>query len=362
MKAWKIHGAAILAALWLALAAWAWLSPSQEISLAERRKLQQLPALTRDTLASGEFMSEFEDYALDQFPLRQTFRGLKAWFSYYVLGQTDMNGIVLYDGYAVAQEYPLDEASLSNALAKFQSLYDTYLDGTSSPVYAAIVPDKGYYLPEGYLTMDYGRLFAAVEAGMAYAEFVDVTDTLTLEDYYRTDSHWRQERLLVTAQRICSAMGVNGLDGCTATALERPFYGVYCGQAALPMAAETMYILENPILLECTVTNVETGETCPIYDMDGAEGRDMYDVFLSGAVSLLEIENPSGTEGRELIVFRDSFGSAIIPLLLRDYAKVTVVDIRYISSSLLGAYVDFHGQDVLFLYSTLLLNQSAGLK
>ena len=47
---------------------------------------------------------------------------------------------------------------------------------------------------------------------------------------------------------------------------------------------------------------------------------------------------------------------------MRDYARVTLVDIRYIRSDLLGEYLDFYGQDVLLLYSTLILNSSKSLK
>ena len=35
-----------------------------------------------------------------------------------------------------------------------------------------------------------------------------------------------------------------------------------------------------------------------------------------------------------------------------------LIDIRYISSKLLGEYIEFNDQDVLFLYSTLVLNQN----
>ena len=41
---------------------------------------------------------------------------------------------------------------------------------------------------------------------------------------------------------------------------------------------------------------------------------------------------------------------------------MTLVDIRYVQPELLGQLLDFHGQDVLFLYSTLVLNSSAALK
>ena len=50
------------------------------------------------------------------------------------------------------------------------------------------------------------------------------------------------------------------------------------------------------------------------------------------------------------------------PLLVSDYRKVTLVDTRYIAPKLVGNFVSFDGADVLFLYSTLVLNQSGALK
>lgn len=99
-----------------------------------------------------------------------------------------------------------------------------------------------------------------------------------------------------------------------------------------------------------------------VYDLEKAEGQDPYEIFLSGSKSLLTIENPACDTGRELILFRDSFGGSIAPLLAEGYSAVTVVDIRYVSSDMLERLVDFHGQDVLFLYSTLVLNNSITLK
>ena len=61
-------------------------------------------------------------------------------------------------------------------------------------------------------------------------------------------------------------------------------------------------------------------------------------------------------------MFRDSFGSSLIPLLISSYKKIVVIDTRYISSNILSDYVDFKGQDVLFLYSVSTINNSYTLK
>lgn len=365
-KTIRAIGAVLLAALWLGLALFAWFKPSDALSLSERRELEQFPELSGDSILGGTFMTDFESYTLDQFPLRDTFRKLKAMFHYQVLDQSDNNGIFLHDGYAAKVEYPLRETSIRYALDKFSSIYEKNLKAGGSKVYVAVVPDKSYYLAQdsGCLTMDYPKLFTMIEEGMPWAEHVNLTDTLTLEDYYYTDTHWRQEKLLPAAQRLCEAMGVPvpvEMDYTLTTVLD-DFYGVYYGQAALPMKPETLNIMKSNLLTRCKVYNHETGKYGSVYDMTKLSGKDPYDVFLSGATPLLTIENPTAQTNRELIVFRDSFGSSMIPLLVQGYKTVTVVDIRYISSSFLNQFVNFHGQDVLFLYSTLVLNSSSALR
>lgn len=354
----------ILVCLWAVLTAFAWLSPAEAMSDSERRPLKQFPELTVQKLLNGSFMKDFEGYSLDQFPLRDGFRRVKSLFHYSVLGQKDNNGIYLEDGYAAGQEYPLNQDSLNHALNRFQSIYDRYLE--DSNVYMAVVPDKGYYLAEeaGQLSLDYEMLFSMVQKGMPWAQHMDLADTLALEDYYRTDTHWRQEKLLDTAVKICETLGVAAPreEDFIPVALERPFYGVYYGQAALPMEPETLYLLESDLLDSCTVYDHETGKTGKVYDLSKLDSRDLYDVYLSGARALLTIENPAAQTDRELILFRDSYGSSLAPLLIQGYSKITLVDTRYVSSELLDQFIDFQGQDVLFLYGSLILNNSTSIK
>ena len=365
MKKMKIFGLGALVLLWAVLTAATWFGPARDFSDSERRKLAQFPDLSVKTVLDGKFMTEFETYSLDQFPLRDTFRRVKALFHYNVLNQKDNNDIYLVDGFAAKLEYPLNEASVSNAVEKFNHIYEKYLTGSETVIFAP-VPDKGYYLAaeNGYPAMDYDALFAALEQGMPWALQVDLRDLLSREDYYFTDTHWRQERIAKVAERLCEALGAESFrdEELTQEKVERPFYGVYYGQAALPVEPEEMLVLRNEMLDHCTVYNHETGKTTGIYDWEKLSSRDLYDVYLSGAAALLSIENPHAETQRELIVFRDSFGSSLIPLLVKNYKTVTVVDTRYIAADYVGSLVDFHGQDVLFLHSTLILNSSNTLK
>lgn len=356
-------GIGILVLLWLAITGFAWFGAPTEISVAERRPLKQWPGISTETVLDGTFMTKFEAYTLDQFPLRDDFRTVKSIFHYNVMQQMDNNDIYIVDDVAAKLLYPLDDLQIKGKTTLFTNIYRKNLNRGKCNVYAAIVPDKSYYLAEanGYLAMDYEALFAQMKEGMPWATHIDITDVLDITDYYHTDTHWRQEEILPVAQKLSEAMGVTPpkAEDFTPEALEQPFYGVYYGQAALPMEPETMYLMQSEVLSQCRVYDVETQSYTTVYDLDkltDPKSYDMYDVFLSGARALLRIENPNAASDRHLIIFRDSFGSSIAPLLATQYASVTLVDLRYVSASALDKYIIFNGQDVLFLYNTQVLN------
>lgn len=356
-------GMLVLVVIWVAVTVFAWFGPQNDYSLWERRPLDKMPPLKTENLLNGSFMGEFEDYTLDQFPGRDSFRTLKSLFSYRVLQMKDNNGIYLADGSAGKIEYPLNKVSVSNALKKFNFIYEKCLKDTGSKIFMTVIPDKGYYLAEenGYPALDYQQMFKLVEEGMPWAEVVDITNALSASDYYRTDTHWRQEKIQGVAQILCDKLGVT-MPTLTPKLATEKFYGVYYGQAALPMAADDLYIMEGNLLNDCKVFNFETQKYGSIYDAEKLNSADPYETYLSGAQALLVVENPNATTDRELIIFRDSFGSSLAPYLVQDYKTVTLVDIRYISSSFLKNFIKFNGQDVLFAYSTLVLNSSSTMK
>ena len=351
----------LVLALWTSLAAFAWVKAPAASSNSERRPLEQFPKLDGESLLTGQFMKDFADYAVDQFPLRDGFRTLNAYLTYYLLGKGDNNGIYLHEGYAAKMEYPLNESSVKNAVARFTELYERYL--TDCDVRFALVPDKSYYLAQeaGALALDYDALYERMAQELPWAELLDLRESLSIDDYYRTDTHWRQEQILPAARVIGDALGIT-LPEFRREQIDRPFYGVYYGQAALPMEPDTMYYLTNETLENCTVKIHDNGTTADVIDLTKLESKDLYDIFLSGGAAVLEISNPAGQAGRELIVFRDSFGSSMVPLLVNDYETVWVLDTRYVGPAMLGNFVEFRDQDVLFLYSTLVLCNSSALR
>lgn len=337
--------------------------PKAEYSDSERRTLAKMPEVTWESVFSGDFMTDFEKYATDNFPFRDSFRTLKAVCAMGIFNRGDNNGIYIHDGYISAVEYPLNENSVDHAAERFRYIYDKYLD-SSNNVYFSLIPDKNAFMAEesGHLSLDYEEFERLTAEKLDFAEYIKISDLLSLEDYYRTDTHWKQENITDVAERLCFAMGATAGTDFKENTLDKDFHGVYSGQAALPVKADTIKYLTNDVIEGFKVYDYQNEKDSYVYDMEKAHGKDPYEMFLAGPLSLVTIENPQNTSGRHLIMFRDSFASSLAPLMAEGYSKITLIDIRYIQPDYVKNFVDYENADVLFIYSSMVLNNSETIK
>lgn len=340
--------------------------PKSDMSKSERRKLARFPETTTESVLSGDFFEKLESYLLDHFPLREEFRSINAAVRTKALLQSDVNGLWISDGSIFKYESDLKEAQVEYGAEIINKVCDEYLDGMN--IYYSVIPDKNYYAADDGLhpKFDYNGMLDILGENVKKAKYIDIFDTLELDVYYKTDTHWSQDKIFPTVYRLAEAMGISEYltpEEAYETKELGPFYGVYYGQAALSTAPDKLYYMtsnntENAVVLGLD----ETAETT-VYALDKFDGMDGYDIFLSGAQSVLTIECPGARTDRELIIFRDSYGSSIAPLFTGAYSKITLIDLRYYPVFMLKNAVEFkEGQDVLFLYSTLLLNSSMLMK
>lgn len=357
MKNKNIITTIFITAFVLSMFLWNLLGTTPEYSDSERRVLARFPEVTLENIASGEFAQQFEKYATDRFPARDTFRSIKAYVQTKVFLKKDNNEIYTVGNHISKLEYPMNREMMDYSIRLFTKVKENYLG--SNPVYFAIIPDKNRYLasPNDYLSLDYEAFTQYMKEGMDFAEYIEIADLLDADDYYDTDTHWRQEAIIDVAERIATEMGADISQSYQANTLESPFNGVYVGQSALVCEPDTITYLSND-----TIESAEVDDDVVIYDMTKANGKDPYEMFLSGNQPIVKIKNADNISGKRLIMFRDSFGSSIAPLFVKGYSEIVLVDLRYVSSEVLDQYVEFENADVLFLYSTLLLNNSLSMK
>ncbi len=328
----------------------------------------------------GTPMNRFEAYTKDQFPLREFFRYIKSHFVFDVLNMKENNGYAVENGSIGLLVPGFDDKNLNHSIGRLEQIYEKYLVNGAGKEYVCIVPDKGYYFGKdyGYPTADYEALFDRIEETLPGMEYIDITGLLNLDDYYKTDWHWDQKNLLDVLKVLGDEMGFSGNLSFEYTEnYYENYHGGYWDMSGLyPNVGEKLTYLTNPVLNGCTVLDVAES-TMPNSKGDVITGlynheiyhnsahSTKYDFFLSagngGWRGIQIIENPNAKNDAQLIVFRDSFGSSLIPLMAEGYARIAVVDIRSMHYSLtigpLAQYgFDFDNSDTLFLYSTTTLN------
>jgi len=77
-------------------------------------------------------------------------------------------------------------------------------------------------------------------------KYIDMFDQLEISDYYTTDLHWDQSKIVKIAEFLGTEMGfADRLDKEYTSKELSPFYGVYYGQAALTIAPDKLTYLTN---------------------------------------------------------------------------------------------------------------------
>lgn len=267
--------------------------------------------------------------------------------------------LLFYQDFILKKMDDFSVSSVDRFSDKINSLIDTYL-GTDNRVFYAVIPDKEYFVrdqvdhPFDYIQME-SHLKNAI-----HAQYTPLFDALSLEDYYRYDLHWRQENL----QEVVNVLG-NALDfRVDLSDFEVKTYPSAIGAYARDNEnlTENLAYLTNAWTEQCVVDNFQDQAFTKVYNLEKLHSKTSYDVFLSGVSPLITLKNPQAKNERRLILFRDSFASSLAPLLIGEYAEITLIDLRFLMSDQLSELVDFSGADVLFLYCADVVNHSRILR
>ena len=263
----------------------------------------------------------------------------------------------------------LNESGLTANINKINNICNKYLSGSN--IYFAMIPNKEYYLNND---MGSSNEFFEIEGFIKpklnqEISYIELYDTLNLDCYYKTDMHWQQEDIESVVEKISQAMNLKDENNASNDENEYEekslgdFYGSYYTEISNnEIQPDELKYLTNSMIENCVVYNTEKEAKEKVYNLDRVnETNNKYDLFLSGAAAIQRIDNNEINNGKKLILFRDSFGSSIAPLLIGYYEEILLVDIRYVNSEFLDNYIDFdeyENQDVLFLYNTRVINKS----
>lgn len=308
--------------------------PQDDHLALEKRDRAQFPKLTAQAFFDGTWESRFETWIADAMPGRNFFMALNAYGERALKG--DYFGDIYRDqaGNLLEAPFGFDEVSLSKNLAAIAG----FADKIDVPVYLLVPPTAGYadrnHLPERVWKTYYDESFMNTVVGTLGKSVtnIDLLDAFSSRDdylFYSTDHHWNAQGAYTAYRAICGALGLQ--------ALEPSDFDIttYSGFVGTNYSRSALY-LKSPDTIElwkapCSVSIwfSDTNQTHDsLFFKDYLDDADMYPVYLDGNHGLSVVENLDNDTGKVVMLIKDSYANSVVPLLIANYDRIVVVDIR----------------------------------
>lgn len=237
--------------------------------------------------------------------------------------------------------------------------------GSDVQVYSLVAPTAvSYYLPEEYAnyTASETENIDNINSYLNSVKPVDAYNALkphTAEAIYaRTDHHWLPLGAYYAAEAFAKAADVpfaSLSDYDTAT--KKDYVGsmyTYTESAVLLDNPEefTYYIPKN----KYKTTYYSTSFTDPtegdlLMNLDGYDNSMYYLVFMGGDDKITHVETDC-KNGRTLVIFKDSYGNALVPCLTSSFENIYVCDMRYFELNAIDFCKQVGCTDLLFAMNT----------
>ncbi len=337
------------------------LTPSNVFSESENRMLQQLPNFSLQTLRSGKFTSEFETYLSDQFMERDFWIGLKS-DADRGMGKKESNGVYIgKDGYLIQKFSPPEKRNLEDKVKAIQA-FDKATPGLRKymmlvPTAAAVLEDKLPPYASGGNERGYWEKIR--DSHLGDIRCIDVSPALVANKeqpiYYKTDHHWTTKGAFLAYRELSSPMSFTpgNEEDFNIRQVTSQFYGSLYSKSGFrhiqPDSIE-LYYSKSPRAVSVDYVD-EQQSADSMYAMENLEKKDKYTVFFNGNHGLIRITTDN-TEGRRLLIVKDSYANSLIPFLTSHFSEIDVIDLRYYEGDILKLTEDRQIHDMLILYNT----------
>ncbi len=335
--------------------------PSKETSEEENRTLTQKPKLSWSSVASGNYMSQYEEYQADQFFGRNAWRSLKVALS-RLGGSREENGVFIGKSGQLMEDIAVpDQSALRENLKAIQEFAGKYPD---IPVNMLLVPDSANILedklPALAVTADQNQYMSQVKKELGDSvTWIDAASVLRKHTdeklYYKTDHHWTAKGAYYVFQEAAKALDIQESDagGYVSYPVSTDFNGVLASKSGCRLGEKEEIDIYVPQTSDNdVVVNYvdEQRKTASLYDSSKLETRDQYAVYLGGNSPLIDIQTVSESS-RRLLILKDSYANAFIPFLTPYFREIVVVDPRYYSGTIGDIMDTYQITDAMFLYS-----------
>lgn len=356
--------------------------PKAEVSENENRTLAKLPTVFDTTKAEdaanflstikwkyiadrngNAFKDDFEAYLCDHIVGRETW--VRACNTMQRLsGKKEINGIYTVGDQMVQTftEYDKDAVNASikamNAFAaKFpEKQFYFMLAPTSQEIFDATIPQYvGTISEKFFIDNTYGKLQGIMPIDCRSALAVNSDEYI----YYRTDHHWTSLGAFYAYQSAADILGYSAyqLNSFNIEAASDDFRGSLYSRtlddSITPDAIDYYFLKDGEPNVKMTcIDHGKTNVYDSLYVWEFLKTKDKYSSFTGSNVPVVTIETDVDTD-KTLLIIKDSYAHSLIPFLSKHYSKITMIDMRYINTSISRIINLDEYQQVMFMYNVI---------
>ena len=340
--------------------------PSRKFSADENRNLAQRPKLSLSSLGSGDFFRDFNSYESDQFIGRDMWMNLRS-LGTAILGNRESSNVFFgKNGYLLSKPVVPDAKTVSGTEAAINAFAGRHSDLKMNflmvPDAASILTDK---LPSNAPVEDQISDIRGFENGLdSRIGIVDAIGVMQKNKeqkiYYKTDHHWTSLGAYEVFLGAANQLGIDTpITENSIYTVSDSFQGTLASRSGRHTSRDSIEIYQpDGTDVEYYVTYPDTGEkSTSMFVSEKLKEKDQYQVFFGGNHPLVEIRT-TANNGRNLLVFKDSYANSFMQFLYPYFQNIIMVDPRYYYDDIETAITSYGITDVLFLYSadTLLLD------
>ncbi|MCQ2456819.1 MAG: DHHW family protein [Clostridia bacterium] len=277
------------------------------------------------------------------------------------------NGMFIYDGAVYTQPWyaPGVLENYGSTTGYFGTIYpDAKVSVCIIPCSAIRIDDPDVQA----LLTDQGYIFTQMSAiiGKYGVNFVDTYGEMYAHrseyTHFKTDHHWTQRGAYYAYKAFVESIGLTAtpLEDFERVVITEDYHGSlygYTGDEEVLTFSDTVEAFFTKKALTMTVTD-QAGGTA-VYPDAIAKWSESYSAFLYGDNPYTVINVPENPQDKNVLVFKDSYGNAMVPFLAENFGNIIVVDTRYNPMNVAAELGDYPFTDVLFINNLEAANSQA---
>ncbi len=340
--------------------------PKQERSENENRSLAKMPTLVDankwdkaesagDYLGAVKwkyinnregkaFKDDFETFFCDHMAGRETWVKLCNNLT-RLSGQREINDVYILDDQLVQTFKGYDENTVDSSIKAMNTFAERFSDipmylmlaPTSQEVFSSRIPSytglmsEKTFIENVYSKMENVGTIDALSNIMGHSnEYV----------FYRTDHHWTSLGAFYAYQAAAKSLNYSayGLNSFNIENASRDFRGTLYSRtlddSIKPDIMDYYFLADGEPTVKMTCRDDREIKTYDsLYVREFLEVKDKYSSYTGSNVPLVTIETDVDND-KNLLVIKDSYAHSLVPFLSKHYSRITMVDMRYINTSL----------------------------